>query len=149
MHPDGLVDDPTHKLTFGDSIEWDKFIRTAKPKAAPPASTETDAGTTEPDSDETRPEAPVAEKPIVYVNLGRKTFKTKSFWAFSDQAGEGDAVFAVEGEQPYPHDTRCSKITREEFAKLKKSGVPEVVAMQAVEAPVEELADEDDGMELV
>lgn len=146
-HANGYVDDPTHRLTFANTIEWQKFIGSVKPPAASPTGTKAEAGPTEPESEEPRQQAAVPERESIYVVFGKKTYKTKSFWAWTD--GATDAIFVIEGDQPYPHDQLCSKITREEFAKLKAGGTLVVNAVPAQADMGGDVDEDDDGMDLV
>lgn len=145
VHPTGAVSDPTHRLCFSDVTEWLSFIAHAKPaKGEPEASTEGSAGTSEPPKANAAPRAAVPEKEKVPVQFGSKTYKTKSFWAYHDSTTATDGIFEIEGEAPYPNDSRCSKITRDEFMALKKdTAVVEPVPFVAEEP------DDDDGMDLV
>lgn len=136
QHPDGYVSDPTHGLVFENSSAWAAFIKTVKPKDSP-GDGRLDLGGSTPISTKAK-----AETQQVAVIFGTKTYKSKSYWAYS---GLLDGIFEIEGDTPYPNDAHCSKITRDEFAALKKQGTP--VVEPVVFDP--DADDEDDISELV
>jgi hypothetical protein len=137
--PDGLVTDPAAGVVCGSVDEWmklsgsDGYWKAADPAPAPKAAATPKA-----------PAAPAAATGAP-ISFGTKTFKTNSYWRLkSEDVDHPDSLFQIEGDQPYPDDKRCEKITRDEYAALKKSGAP-VIDPHA--APDEE--EDDDGMDLV
>lgn len=154
---DGLVSDPSYGIVCSNVEEWMKLSNspgywTAKdqtgPKTAGKAPPAADSRSPVSGADEGR-EAPVAPTPVKYttISFGTKTFKTNSFWKIA--LGDGQVMlFQIAGEVPYPKDERCEKITREDYAALKKAG--SIVLDNPVSASLAEAADEeDDGMDLV
>lgn len=137
-HPSGHVTDPTHKLTFSTVDEWLAFIKKAK---APPGA---NRGITDSPEDRKEPDDRAAAMPddddgattemkeqqmadnaphrLSEIHFGDKSYKSKSFWSMPSQ----NAVFEIEGGDNYPKDSRCIKVTRDEFAKLKKAGATKI-----------------------
>jgi hypothetical protein len=162
LHPGGMVDDPTHGLSFSDENEWLAFIRKAKPpKNSPPKDLDVQEGIDctideiERNHDDTMAEA--AEGPdeeevededgespdVDPINFGTKTFKTNSFWLMP----RDEFIFQIDGGQPYPKDDRCEKIKGDEFRQYKKDGYT-VIAPESY-GMVEDDEDEDDVANLV
>ena len=146
LHPEGFVTDSVNGLTFETEAEWLSFMKTAKPKGATEA---------EPEEEDTRADAMPDDEsdvengedavneavgPSGAIEFGTKTYKTNSFWSMPSE----NAIFQIEGGQPYPKDDRCSKVTRDEYAALKKQGAT-VIDPHSGEIP----DDDDDGMDLV
>lgn len=149
LHPEGFVTDSVHGLTFETEAEWLSFMKTAKAK-----------GNAEDTRADAMPEDEPAEEPDVEngedamnesvgpsgaIEFGTKTYKTNSFWSMPSE----NAIFQIEGGQPYPKDDRCSKVTRDEYAALKKKGASVIDPHSGVvgEEPGDE--DDDDAMDLV
>lgn len=152
LHPEGFVTDAVHGLTFEDTDEWLSYMKSAKsPKsAAEPADDDSDDRAAampeepaeEPDEPATAEDEPETVEPSVpLIQFGTKTFKTNSFWSMPSI----NAIFQIEGGLPYPKDDRCEKVTRDEWAKLKREGAA-VIDPHSGEVPDEE---DDDAMDLV
>lgn len=52
------------------------------------------------------------------INFTDDTFKTKSYWKFDDAR----SLFEIEKQTALPADKRCEKVSRDEYAALKKDG---------------------------
>lgn len=135
---DGTVSHPDSKEVFPSSRDWVAFADaenlenqtgevdgakavTEAPKTTAAAPTKPAATATvkpaapKPAATKPEPKAPPASDKLVF---GTKAHKTKSFWHWPD----ANAVFEIEGENPYPTDPRVAKIKREEFFALKRDG---------------------------
>lgn len=156
LHPEGFVSDPTHGQVFTNLEEWETFMRTAKPgrKQAPPKPSDEQADdyleTMEPadayeaeqaEEEEVENGEDAANEAVGPIEFGTKSYKSRSFWKYP-LAG---AIFQIEGGEPYPKDDRVEKITRDEFAALKKDGYA-VIDPTLGEVSEE---DDDDAMDLV
>lgn len=134
LHPEGFVTDSVNGLTFETEAEWLSFMKTAMPEDEP---------VEEPDVENGEDDMNEAVGPSGAVEFGTKTYKTNSFWSMPSE----NAIFQIEGGQPYPKDERCEKVTRDEYAALKKKGAS-VIDPHSGEVPGEE-DDDDDAMDLV
>lgn len=132
LHPEGFVTDSVNGLTFETEAEWLSFMKTAKPKGATEADTRADAMNE-------------AVGPSGAIEFGTKTYKTNSFWSMPSE----NAIFQIEGGQPYPKDDRCSKVTRDEYAALKKQGATVIDPNSGEVGGADSSDDDDDGMDLV
>ncbi len=151
-HSNGYISDPTHGLCFKNQDEWLAFMRTAKTPSGAKSSEQTQAGQyhrsqeiLHPEADEelTNHEEPVAADPTG-ITFGTKTYKTKSYWSMPDI----NAIFPIEGNVAYPADDRCVKVTREQFAELKREG-SNVIDPHTGVIDAGEPAGDDDAMDLV
>lgn len=133
LHPEGFVTDSVNGLTFETEAEWLSFMKTAKPKGATEA---------EPEEEDAMNEA---VGPSGAIEFGTKTYKTNSFWSMPSE----NAIFQIEGGQPYPKDDRCSKVTRDEYAALKKQGATVIDPNSGEVGGADSSDDDDDGMDLV
>lgn len=136
LHPEGFVTDSVNGLTFETEAEWLNFIKTAK---APGDEPEDDRAAAMPDDDE--PEEDVESVGPAAIQFGTKTYKTNSFWSMPSE----NAIFQIEGGKPYPKDERCEKVTRDQYAALKKGGA---TVIDPTPGEVSE-EDDDDAMDLV
>lgn len=137
LHPEGFVTDSVNGLTFETEAEWLSFMKTAKPKGATEA---------EPEEEDTRADAMnESVGPSGAIEFGTKTYKTNSFWSMPSE----NAIFQIEGGQPYPKDDRCSKVTRDEYAALKKQGATVIDPNSGEVGGADSSDDDDDGMDLV
>jgi hypothetical protein len=138
--PDGYVTDSIHGQCFDKIDDWIAFIDRAKRKGE-------DA---EPDGVATAAKDPAPTKPAAaktapsgVIVFGTKTYQSKSFWSYPEQ----NAVFELEGGVPYPKDERVTKVTREQFAALKKAGATKIdPSGQVSEDPAEEDENDDGGL---
>lgn len=95
----------------------DGFVEDAPLSAPSPAR---EAATVEPGAPQKPPAEPTG---TVAVPMTNKSFKTNSWWRYTDEFV--DFIFEVPGEQPVPKATdECQKIKRTEFTDAKKEGVP-------------------------
>lgn len=99
---DNSLDYPAKGLHFPSYADWEEYMSANAPKKEVPV--DSPAVDTSP------------------LKFGEKTYNTKSFWHW-DLA---NAIFEIEGGQPYPNDPRAVKIKREEFAALKRDGAVKV-----------------------
>ena len=136
LHPEGFVTDSVNGLTFETEAEWLSFMKTAKPKGA------TDE---EPDVENGEDAMNESVGPSGAIEFGTKTYKTNSFWSMPSE----NAIFQIEGGQPYPKDDRCSKVTRDEYAALKKQGATVIDPNSGEVGGADSSDDDDDGMDLV
>jgi hypothetical protein len=119
-----VVSDPTHKRTFdGEDVilDWLEFIHTHTDADAPR----------------------IAANDVGGLNVafyGSRTYTKTSWWHFKD--GDTEFVFALDGGQPMPDDARVKKITRDAFARLKKT--VEVIPLDTLLNPPEPEAVADD-----
>lgn len=87
----------------------------------------------------------------VPINFDNDAFKTKSYWSMADAR----AVFSIEKNMTHPADKRCEKVTRDEFASLKRDGYkvidPHTYGTETAEEPETETPEEaeDDGSDLI
>jgi hypothetical protein len=167
LHPEGFVTDPVHGLVCGSLDEWLNFMRTAKstdkvlnpPSPAdilervsvPPEVTDERMAAERkrqaslmPDLDQDEKSKPgPAPKPKAApdadITFGTKSFKTKSFWQC--EAG----VFTIDGGEVYPKDSKCTKVTRNEYDDARRAGA-KVIDPHAAPEPGD---DEDDGMDMI
>lgn len=125
---DGSLDYPAKGLHFERYADWEEYMSANAPKKEVPV--DSPAVDTSP------------------LKFGDKTYNTKSFWHW-DLA---NAIFEIEGGQPYPNDPRAVKIKRDEFAALKRDGAVKVDPHAGLileddpkpEAPATEAAAEDE-----
>lgn len=68
------------------------------------------------------PPQPKDPAPVGVIEWGSKTYKSKSFWAFTPP-GEDEFIFMVEGDNPVPKN--ATKITRDDFYAKRKAGAVE------------------------
>lgn len=68
------------------------------------------------------PPQPKDPAPAGQIEWGTKTYKSKSFWAFTPP-GEEEFIFVVEGDSPVPKN--ATKITRDDFYAKRKAGAVE------------------------
>lgn len=134
LHPEGFVTDSVNGLTFETEAEWLNFIKTAKAPGDEPEE-ETD------DRAAAMPEEDVESVGPAAIQFGTKTYKTNSFWSMPSE----NAIFQIEGGKPYPKDERCEKVTRDQYAALKKGGA---TVIDPTPGEVSE-EDDDDAMDLV
>lgn len=132
LHPEGFVTDSVNGLTFETEAEWLSFMKTAKPDEEPDVENGEDAMNE-------------AVGPSGAIEFGTKTYKTNSFWSMPSE----NAIFQIEGGQPYPKDDRCSKVTRDEYAALKKQGATVIDPNSGEVGGADSSDDDDDGMDLV
>lgn len=142
--PLGDVLHPDSRTLFSDVADWESFATSNNLDSTPAAATSKGPATTAAPAGD-----PGAHRPI---NFGTKTFKTKSFWHWPD----GNSIFEIEPEMPYPDDPRVVKIKRDEYAEFKRqkqvdvidphSGVIEDSAPAADAAPED---DEDDAASVI
>lgn len=138
-HPDGYVSYPAgDRQTFDSVDDWKSYVEDLEWDEADPAAA---AGSTV----DAKPGD--SNRPLVF---GTKSHKTKSFWHWAD----ANAVFEIEGEQPYPNDPRVLKIKRDEYFNLKRDGAskidPHAGTIEDEEEPETPAAeDEDDVSDLI
>lgn len=155
LHPEGFVTDSVNGLTFETEAEWLSFMKTAKPKGATEAEPEEEDTRADAMPDDEPDEEPDVENgedamneavgPSGAIEFGTKTYKTNSFWSMPSE----NAIFQIEGGQPYPKDDRCSKVTRDEYAALKKQGATVIDPNSGEVGGADSSDDDDDGMDLV
>lgn len=148
LHPDGYVTDSIHQLVFESERSWLTYIVKAKRdedegEAVEP---EPEVDQDEIDDEYLAPEQDDAVEPEPGIIFGTKSYKTKSFWLVSNKEGHDIGLFEVAGGEPYPNDDAVRKVTRDEFAKAKRDGVPPINPASGL---VDDGEDEDDGMDLV
>lgn len=124
LHPRGHVTDPTHALVFENETEWLAFIKKAK--------------TTSKDRAEAMPES--AEAPSGAIRFGTKSYKTNSYWSIRS----ANAIFQVDGGDPYPTDDACEKVTRTEFMDLKRDGATVIDPLSGEVGEVGDDGDDDE-----
>jgi hypothetical protein len=89
------------------------------------------------------PPQPKDPAPAGQIEWGTKTYKSKSFWAFTPP-DEDEFIFVVEGDNPVPKN--ATKITREDFYAKRKAGAVERSGRPGdePELPLEPEAGDDD-----
>jgi hypothetical protein len=136
FHPEGYVTHPASHKVFESVDLWTAYID------AEATVTDT-SGQTEGTAPDTRA-----------IVFGTKSYSTKSFWHWPT----ANAIFEVEGKEPYPDDPRVLKIKREEFADLKRGGAAKIDPHQGViqedendhaGEPLETSAPDDDDMDVI
>lgn len=137
--PEGFVTDPTHGQVFDKIEDWIVFIDKAKRKGDDPepdgvATAAKDPAPTKPAAAKTAPSGPIV--------FGTKTYQSKSFWSYPEQ----NAIFELEGGVPYPKDDRVQKVTRDQFAALKRDGATKIDPNGQVEEDPAEDEDDDGGL---
>lgn len=176
LTPDGYVTDPSAGLVCASLAEWEKIADTegySKMKvrngipAAPdparekgvtddPADPEGETVTVEADGVVSKEQAEQKARAAAPTRIPDKpkgkpqVFKTTSFWRMTD----GSDIFQIAGgvEAPAKNDGDFVKITRDEFASLKREGADVrewPFDDDAEEAASEPEDDEDDGSDLI
>lgn len=140
QHPGGYVSHPSSKLLFVDASAWESYATENKlDKVAAVVTKPVDAAVNKP--------VETVGKPSAALTFGTKSHKTKSFWHWPEM----NAIFEIEGESPYPTDSRVTKIKRDEFAELKRQKLSVIDPHSGIidEEPAVEAAEEDDDMDVV
>jgi hypothetical protein len=155
----GQVYDPSTGLMHEDEGSWrdtlseDTLFRPGKPLPAFTIPTEAKAATAGPAATPAvlparTPPQPKDPAPAGQIEWGTKTYKSKSFWAFTPP-DEEEFIFVVEAENPVPKN--ATKITRDDFYAKRKAGAVERSGKPGdePELPFVAPADEDDDDDLV
>lgn len=173
LTPDGYVTDPSAGLVCASLAEWEKIadtegyskmkVRNGIPAAPEPARPVDDTGDYVPEEYDDQRQAerpataadnaePVKPAPARIPDKPKgkpQVFKTTSFWRMAD----GGDIFQVAGgvEAPAKNDGDYAKITRDEFASLKREGADVRVWPfdDDEDAASEPEDDEDDGSGLI
>ena len=152
----GQVYDPAVSEMFEDEDSWGQTVvdytnyRPGSPLPAFAVPTQTKTVST---NDVTSPivrtqPQPKDPAPAGELVWGTKTYKSKSFWMFMPQKGEG-YLMVVEAEKPVPKN--AVKITRDDFYAKRKAGMVERAGVPGdePELPLTPLPAEEDDDDLV
>lgn len=146
--PTGAVVDPVWRKTFGSEEAWRLAFHEEEPYEPGVTPGESKASTAPAKTERPANTSGVQVEEIdVGLTLGKKTYKNKSWWRFTDEDMEEDFVFEVEGGELTPKDERATKITRADFYELRKELPVKVIVEGAGEPQTDDEDEEDDDLE--